>query len=354
MSDEINPKESAGCPLPINSHDTVQLGHGGGGKMTDILVRDLFVWAFSNPALNKRDDSAIVEIDGLSLSFSTDSFVVDPVFFPGGDIGELAVNGTVNDICMSGATPLFISAGFIIEEGFSLDDLKRIVISMKNAATAAGVKIVTGDTKVVNKGKGDKVFINTAGIGIIKHGVIVSPDCINSGDMMIINGGIAEHGIAVLSKREGLSFETSLKSDTVALNGLVNKIINTGGDSVHAMRDPTRGGLAAVLNELAERSNLGIRLKEDRIPIHAAVRSACELLGLDPLYVANEGKLIAVVERDKAESVLRAMKSHPLGRKSEIIGEFVEDNSGVVSLRTEIGGWRIVDMPTSEQLPRIC
>jgi len=340
------------CPLLITEHDTIQLSHGSGGRMMTELVSKLFVWAFDNPALSKQDDQAVVEIDGLKLSFTTDSFVVDPIFFPGGDIGDLAVYGTVNDICMNGARPLYISAGLIIEEGFSMKDLERIVLSMKKAADRAGVTIVTGDTKVVNKGKGDKIFINTAGIGIIEHDYDISSGNLKPGDVIILSGSIADHGIAVMSKREGLSFETPIESDTAPLNGLVAEIIDAGG--ARAMRDPTRGGLAATLNEFAQASSVGIRIREDKIPVRPAVAGACEILGLDPLYVANEGKLVAAVSRENAEAILRAMRTHLLGKGAVIIGDVVADDPGMVSMMTKIGGWRIVDMPVGEQLPRIC
>ncbi|MEW6413220.1 MAG: hydrogenase expression/formation protein HypE [Candidatus Zixiibacteriota bacterium] len=351
MGKTIKP-EDLKCPLPITGHDTIQLSHGSGGRMSNELISKLFVWAFDNPALRKQDDQAVVEVNGLKLSFTTDSFVVDPIFFPGGDIGDLAVNGTVNDICMNGATPLYLSAGFIIEEGFPLKDLQAIVISMKRAASEAGVQIVTGDTKVVNKGKGDKIFINTAGIGLIEHGYDISSSNLKAGDAIILSGTIADHGIAVMSKRENLSFETPITSDTASLNRLVAEIVRVGG--VHAMRDPTRGGVAATLNEFAMASHVGIRIHEDRIPVKPAVAGACEILGLDPLYVANEGKLVAVVSPDKAEAVLAAMKKHSLGVDAVIIGEVVSGQSGMVSMTTRIGGQRIVDMPVGEQLPRIC
>ena len=320
--------------------------------MTNDLISKLFVWAFDNPALNKQDDQAVIEIGGCRLSFTTDSFVVDPIFFPGGDIGELAVNGTINDICMNGATPLYLSAGMIIEEGFPLKDLETIVLSMKKAAESAGIAIVTGDTKVVNKGKGDKIFINTAGIGLIEHEYEISSSSLNPGDIVIVSGTIADHGIAVLSKREGLSFETPIESDTAALNNLVADIIKTG--HVSAMRDPTRGGVAATLNEFAQASNVGIRIYEDRIPVKPAVTGACEILGLDPLYVANEGKLVAVVPPDRAEAVVAAMRLHESGAEAVIIGEVVVDQPGTVIMTTKIGGQRFVDMPVGEQLPRIC
>jgi hydrogenase expression/formation protein HypE len=300
------------------------------------------------------DDQAVVEINGVRLAMSTDSFVVDPIFFPGGDIGELAVNGTVNDVCMSGARPLFLSAGFVLEEGFSLDELRRIVESMRATAERAGVIIVTGDTKVVNKGKGDKIFINTTGIGVIEHGFALSSGNLQPGDILLLSGSIGDHGMAILSRREGLAFETPIASDTAPLNGLVEVILQAGGNGIHAMRDPTRGGLAATLNEFAAASKVGIRIREDRIPVKPAVAGACEILGLDPLYVANEGKLVAVVSREKAEAVLKAMRAHPLAQDAAIIGDVVADRAGLVSMQTKIGAWRVVDMLVGEQLPRIC
>lgn len=342
------------CPLPITKHDTIQLSHGSGGKMMNDLISKLFLWAFDNPYLNKMDDQAVVEINGVRLAISTDSFVVDPIFFPGGNIGELAVYGTVNDVCMSGARPLFLSAGFVLEEGFSLDDLRKIVESMRSAAAHAGVMIVTGDTKVVNKGKGDKIFINTSGIGIVEHGFALSSCDIQPGDVLLLSGSIGDHGMAILSRREGLAFETPIESDTAPLNGLIADIIKAGGDAVHALRDPTRGGLASTLNEFAAASKVGIRIRQDRIPIKPAVAGACEILGLDPLYVANEGKLVAAVAREKAEAVLNAMRGHAFGKDAVIIGDVVADRPGLVSMRTNIGAWRIVDMLVGEQLPRIC
>jgi hydrogenase expression/formation protein HypE len=288
------------------------------------------------------------------LSISTDSFVVDPLFFPGGNIGELAVCGTVNDVSMSGARPLFLTAGFIIEEGFSLEQLRAVVVSMKRAAAKAGVIIITGDTKVVHKGKGDKLFINTSGIGIIDHSFQISGGNLQVGDILLINGGIAEHGIAVLSQRDGLSFESPIVSDAAPLNELIRLIVSAGADAVHAMRDPTRGGVAAVLNEFAASSKVGIRIFENKIPVQAAVAGACALLGLDPLFVANEGKVIVSVSADRAEQVLAAMKTHPLGKDASQIGEVIGEDPGMVTLQTSLGSWRIVDMPVGEQLPRIC
>jgi hydrogenase expression/formation protein HypE len=340
--------------LPIAQHDKIQLGHGSGGKMMNDLIGKLFLWAFDNPYLRKLDDQAVVEIAGVRLAISTDSFVVDPIFFPGGDIGELAVNGTVNDVCMSGARPLFLSAGFVLEEGFALGDLRKVVESMRSAATRAGVMIVTGDTKVVNKGKGDKIFINTTGIGRVEHDFAISSRHLRPGDALLLSGSIGEHGLAILSRREGLSFETPIESDTVPLYGLVEEIVKVGGDGVHAMRDPTRGGLAATLNEFAAASQVSIRIHEDRIPIKPAVAGACEMMGLDPLYVANEGKLVAAVAREKVEAVLKAMRAHPQGSDTVIIGEIIADHPGLVSIQTRLGAWRVVDMPVGEQLPRIC
>jgi hydrogenase expression/formation protein HypE len=346
--------EGRTCPLPITAHDTVQLGHGGGGRLMNDLIRKLFVWAFDNPFLNPLDDCATLPLNGSRLAFSTDSFVVDPLFFPGGDIGELAVYGTVNDLCTSGARPLFMSVGMILEEGFSLEALRRIVTSMQAAATRAGVRIVTGDTKVVDKGKGDKVFINTTGIGVIEHDGALSARNIRPGDRVLLSGSIAEHGMAILSQREGLAFETPIESDAAPLHGLTAAILEAGGAAVHALRDPTRGGVAAALNEFAGAARVGLRLVEARIPIQPPVAGACAFLGLDPLYVANEGKLLAVVAPDKAEAVLAAMRAHPLGQRAALIGDVVAENPGMVSLRTPIGGWRIVDMLVGEQLPRIC
>jgi len=354
MKKEINPEDFASCPLPISSHDTIQLAHGSGGKIMNDLVQKLFLWAFDNNELNRQDDNAVIKINGNRFTFTTDSFVVDPIFFPDSDIGELAVNGTINDISIGGAVPLYLSVGLIIEEGFPLEDLRKIVVSIKNAAHRAGISVVTGDTKVVNKGKGDKIFINTSGIGVIKHNFKIGPEYIKPGDMIIINGGIAEHGIAVLSKREGLTFETTVISDTAPLNDLIAKIVETGAESVHAMRDPTRGGVAATLNEFAASSNVGIRIIEDKIPVKEPVRGACEILGFDPLYVANEGKLVVVASKEKADAVLNAMRGHPLGKEAAIIGDVISESPGMVSMQTGIGGWRIIDMPVGEQLPRIC
>lgn len=342
------------CPLPITGHETVQLAHGSGGKMMNQLIDQLFIWAFDNEHLNQLDDQALLKTTANRLAFSTDSFVVDPIFFPGGDIGELAVNGTVNDVAMCGATPRYLSAGFIIEEGFPLTDLKRIVISMREAARQAGVKIVTGDTKVVNKGQCDKIFINTAGIGLQENDFQISSHNLRPGDNLIVSGSLADHGMAILSRREGLAFETPVQSDTAALNGLIKQILLAGGDAVHAMRDPTRGGLAATLNEFAGNAHVGIKIVQTRVPVKKEVAAACEILGLDPLYVANEGKLVVAVAEARAQAVLEAMQAHDLGADSAIIGKVFSENPGAVHVQTPIGAWRILDMLVGEQLPRIC
>jgi len=352
--EDLRPESFAQCPLPIAQHDTVQLGHGSGGVMMHDLIDRLFRWAFDNPELNRMDDQAVVTIDRNRIAISTDSFVVDPLFFPGGDIGELAVYGTVNDIAMCGAKPSFLTAGFIIEEGFSLRDLQKIVVSMRDAALSCGVTIVTGDTKVVNKGKGDKLFINTTGIGQIEHDFTISGSNIQPDDVIILSGSIAEHGIAVLSQRAGLAFETSIVSDAAPLHELVQVMIAAGGDAVHALRDPTRGGVAATLNEFASSSKVGIRVIEKAIPIQPAVVSACGLLGLDPLHVANEGKLIAAISPKAADRVLAAMRSQPRGASAAIIGSATLSDPGQVQLQTILGSWRMLDMPVGEQLPRIC
>lgn len=350
----LSPEDFSRCPLPIGEHDTIQLGHGAGGRMMQRLIAELFRWAFDNESLNTLDDMAVVTVKGNRLAVSTDSFVVDPLFFPGGNIGELSVYGTVNDVAMSGARPLYLTAGFIIEEGMPLAELKRIVLSMRDAARKAGVQIITGDTKVVHKGKGDKLFINTTGIGVIEHPYRISGSALRSGDKVILSGTIAEHGMAVLSQREGLQFDLPVLSDAAPLYDLVQTMLAAGGEAVHALRDATRGGVAAVLNEFATSSRVGIRVEETAIPVVPAVAGACGLLGLDPLYVANEGKLVAVVSPEKADAVLSAMHAHPLGVNAVRIGEVSADSSSLVSLRTALGTWRILDVPLTEQLPRIC
>ena len=322
--------------------------------MSSDLISKLFLWAFDSPVLARLDDASVLRLGDSRLALSTDSFIVDPIFFPGGDIGELAVYGTVNDVSMSGARPLFLSLAFILEEGFALEDLRRIVESVQRAAGRAGVTVVTGDTKVLNRGKGDKIFINTTGIGVIEHEHDYSSTNLRPGDRVIVSGGIAEHGMAILSRREGLQFETPIESDTAPLNHLVERILGVAAADVRAMRDATRGGLAAVLNEFSTASNVGIWIDEGSIPVNPAVAGACEFLGLDPLHVANEGKMVAVVSEDAAGIVLDAMRSDPLGADAAVIGEVVEDHPGTVLLRSQIGGMRVVEMLSGEQLPRIC
>jgi len=346
------------CPMPLRDYPKIVLGHGGGGKLSNELVENLFLPVFSNETLDELSDAATLDLaellkDGGRVSYSTDSFVIKPLFFRGGNIGHLAVNGTVNDVAMAGAKPLFLSCGFIIEEGFEVESLGRIVASMGEQAKKAGVRIVTGDTKVVDKGKGDGLYINTSGLGIIPKDVNLSPNLARPGDMVIISGEIGLHGIAVMSEREGLEFDAPIESDCTNLNYLVEDILNVTKE-VRVMRDPTRGGIASSLNEIAKASNVGIVLQEAKIPVPNTVRSACELLGLDPFYVANEGKLLAIVAPDKAEEVLAAMRKNEYGTKAAIIGEVSEANPGMVVTKTGIGGTRIVDMQLGEQLPRIC
>jgi len=342
------------CPIPLSDYPAVTMAHGGGGRLTQMLIERMFVPAFKNPTLETLHDGAILKVPAGRVAFSTDSFVVSPLFFPGGDIGSLAVNGTVNDLAMCGAQPLALSCGLILEEGLPMQDLWRVVQSMQQAAAHVGVSIVTGDTKVVDRGKGDGVFINTTGIGVIGRGVNVAPRRARPGDVVLINGEIAAHGIAIMSVREGLSFETELVSDCAPLHDMTASILAAGGEDVHVLRDPTRGGLASTLNEIAAQAQVGIRLREASIPIGDAVRGACEILGLDPLYVANEGKCLVIVARATADAVLAAMRAHPLGRQSAIIGEVTAEERGRVILRSRIGGQRVVDMLSGEQLPRIC
>jgi hydrogenase expression/formation protein HypE len=353
MTEELNPLAFQ-CPIPIQEYPTVLLAHGGGGRLTQMLIERMFLPAFHNPALEILHDGAVVEVEGVRLTFTTDSFVVSPIFFPGGDIGKLAVNGTVNDLAMCGARPLYLSLALILEEGFPMEDLWRVVRSVQEAARKAEVEVVTGDTKVVDRGKGDGVFINTSGVGVIPEGVEIAPRRVRPGDVVLISGAIAVHGIAILSVREGLEFETTLESDTASLNGLVEALLRAAGPQVHVLRDPTRGGVASALNEIAASAGVGIMLEEARIPLWDEVKGACEILGLDPLYVANEGKCLAIVAPEAAEAVLKAMRSHPLGREAAIIGQVVEEHPGAVILRSQVGGKRIVDMLSGEQLPRIC
>ncbi len=333
--------------------DTILLDHGSGGKISHAMFSDLILPLFNNPELAKQDDGAVLDLPKGKLAFSTDSYVVDPIFFPGGNIGDLAVNGTVNDVSMCGAVPLYISVGLIIEEGLSVKDLKIILESMAGAAKKAGVKIVTGDTKVVPRGKADKIFINTSGVGVIPDGVDVSGSRAVAGDKIIVSGTIADHGITILSEREGLKFDSDVQTDSAPLNHMVKSIIDSGCE-IHVLRDPTRGGLGTTLNEIAVQSNVGIKLKEDSLPVRGAVQGTCELLGFDPLYIANEGKLIAIVPEKDANQVLEIIKKDEFGKDAVIVGEVTDQDPGRVVLETLIGGSRIVDMLTGEQLPRIC
>jgi hydrogenase expression/formation protein HypE len=348
------------CPMPASRYDHILLGHGSGGKLTADLIQHLFVPGFGNPVLAALEDQATLRLDGSGngargsrIAFTTDSFVVRPLFFPGGDIGRLAVHGTVNDLAVGGAVPLFLSAAFILEEGLAVEDLRRIVASMRRACDEAGVALVTGDTKVVDRGKGDQVFITTSGIGLVPEGRSLSIRAARPGDCILVSGTLGDHGIAIMSVREGLEFETVLESDTAALNGLVQAMLDAC-PGIRCMRDPTRGGLSSALNELAAASRVGVRLDEAAVPVRPEVHAACEMLGLDPLYVANEGKLIAVVPPDDAGRVLAAMRAHPLGRDASLIGEVVADHPGLVILRSRVGGERVVTLLAGEQLPRIC
>jgi hydrogenase expression/formation protein HypE len=345
------------CPIPIFDHQRIVLGHGSGGKLTADLIAKVFLPAFRNPTLDKMDDQAVLRFGDTRLAFTTDSFVVTPIFFPGGDIGRLAIHGTVNDLAMSGATPLYLSAAFILEEGLPVDDLRRVVESMRAAAAEAGVQLVTGDTKVVNRGKGDQIFITTTGIGIIENGVNISADQARPGDKIILSGTIGDHGMTIMAQREGLEFEGAIQSDCASLNQLVAAMLSTpaeGRDFIHTMRDPTRGGVATTLNELARHANVGIVIDQRSIPVRESVQGTCEVLGLDPLYVANEGKLLAFVVPEMADAVLHRMRQHTLGRDAAIIGEVVDTHPGMVLMKTEIGGTRVLDVMFGEQLPRIC
>jgi hydrogenase expression/formation protein HypE len=352
MSDGLN-FEGWVCPLPLRDHPNIIMGHGGGGKLSAELVEHLFLPAFAEAGAVDMGDAALITVGGMRLAYSTDSFVVRPLFFPGGNIGELAVNGTVNDIAMRGAQPLFLSAGFILEEGMSLDRLAAIAGSMGAAARRAGVKLVAGDTKVVDRGHGDGVYINTSGFGIIPEGVDIGPTRAQPGDVIIVSGTIGDHGIAILSVREGLEFGAPIESDTAPLNGLVADMLDETR-TIHVLRDPTRGGVASALNEIARASQVGIVIDERKLPVQDAVHAACELLGMDPIYVANEGKLIAIVPPADADRLLARMRAHPQGRQAAIIGHVTADHPGIVAARTGIGGTRIVDMMVGEQLPRIC
>ncbi len=341
------------CPIPISDYPKVLLAHGGGGKLMHNLIEKMFSVAFSNDILKQEHDSAQIELTGNKIAFTTDSYVVKPIFFPGGDIGSLAVNGTVNDLSMSGAIPKYLSIGLIIEEGFEMSKLWLVVQSIASAAKDAGVKIATGDTKVVDNGKGDGIFINTSGIGIIEHSLSISPKNIQTGDVIIMNGDIGRHGIAIMAEREGLEFEHRIESDCAPLNEIVQNIISAG-INVHCLRDLTRGGLSSTLNELASSALKEIVIEETSVPVHEDVQGACEILGFDPMYVANEGKFIAIVPEADSKKCLAIMSSHKFGEGSAIIGRVVSGNEAIVKLKSRIGTMRILDMLSGEQLPRIC
>jgi hydrogenase expression/formation protein HypE len=353
VASRVSSIEAAVCPAPIGRYDHIVLGHGSGGRLTADLVAHLFVPGLGGDVLARLEDQATVPIAGGRIAFTTDSFVVKPLFFPGGDIGSLAVHGTVNDLAVGGATPLFLSAAFILEEGLPLTDLRRIVASMRRACAEANVTLVTGDTKVVDRGKGDQVFITTSGVGVVPEGRALSIAAARPGDRVLVSGTLGDHGVAILSVREGLTFETVLESDSAPLTDLVRAMLEAA-PSIRCMRDPTRGGLSSALNELAVASDVGVALDERAIPLRPEVRGACEMLGLDPLYVACEGRLVAVVPKGEADRALAAMRAHPLGARAAIIGEIVADHPGMVTMRSLVGGERVVSMLSGEQLPRIC
>jgi hydrogenase expression/formation protein HypE len=336
--------------------EKITLSHGSGGKSTHNLIEGVFAPAFSNPQLDPMDDAAILALDekGSRLAFTTDTYVVSPLFFPGGDIGKLAVHGTINDLAVAGAEPLYLSAGFILEEGFPIADLRRIVASMASVASEAGVSIVTGDTKVVQRGKADGVFINTAGVGIVRATWPIGQTRLQPGDRVLLSGSIGDHGIAIMLAREALEIESDIESDTAPLHTLVAALLAAAGDGLHCMKDPTRGGVATALNEMALGSEVSIGLDEQSIPVQLEVRGACEILGLDPLTIANEGKLLAIVSPEKSDAALSVMRDHPLGRVASIIGTVQPEPAGMVFLRTDIGGMRVLDMLVGDPLPRIC
>ena len=348
------------CPLPFSRYDRVLLGHGSGGRLTADLIQGLFLPGFQNEILSALEDQATLRLNiadnghqGPRIAFTTDSFVVRPIFFPGGDIGSLAVHGTVNDLAVGGARPLFLSAAFILEEGLALADLKRIVASMHDACLRAGIALVTGDTKVVDRGKGDQIFITTSGIGLVPEGCALSIRAARPGDRILVSGTIGDHGIAIMSVREGLEFETVLESDSASLADLT-RVMLAACPTIRWMRDPTRGGVSSAVNELATAANVGVRLNEEALPLRPEVRGACEILGLDPLYVANEGKLVVVVPAGDADRLLEVMRGHPLGTNSALIGDVVSVHPGMVTMTSLVGGERVVTLLAGEQLPRIC
>ena len=344
---------NASCPIPRSNYAQILLAHGGGGRLMHQLIEDIIVPAFRNPVLDVRHDSAVLDVGGARLAFTTDSYVVRPLFFPGGDIGTLAVNGTVNDLAMSGAKPLYLSASFVLEEGLPVETLQRILASMRRAADAAEVQIVTGDTKVVDRGKGDGIFITTAGVGRIEHALAITPASVRPGDAVLLSGDLGRHGMAIMAVREGLEFETTIESDCAPLAGLVADLIS-GGIQVRCLRDLTRGGLASALIEIAEAGGVQVHIREAAVPVAEEVRGACEILGFDPLYVANEGRFVCFTPEADAEQALRILRSHPLGKEASIIGTVIQKAPALVTLESRIGATRIVDMLSGEQLPRIC
>jgi len=341
------------CPIPMHQYPQVLLAHGGGGKLMHDLIEKMFMPLFANSCLEARHDGAVMNVSGAKLAFTTDSYVVHPLFFPGGDIGTLAINGTVNDLAMCGARPLYLSAGFILEEGVPMETLWRVARSMKQAAEQAGVQLVTGDTKVVDKGKGDGIFINTAGIGLIEHDLTIAPVSVRPGDAVLLSGDLGRHGMAIMATREGLAFESAIESDCAPVAGLVREMLDAGIE-IHCLRDLTRGGLASALVEIAEASARSINVDENAIPVRDDVKSACEILGLDPLYVANEGRFAAFVPESQAERALALLRSHELAREAALIGRIAKGPAGRVVMKTCLGTERIVDMLSGEQLPRIC
>ena len=344
---------NASCPIPQSNYAQILLAHGGGGRLMHQLIEQTIVPAFRNPALDVRHDSAVLDVGGVRLAFTTDSYVVRPLFFPGGDIGTLAVNGTVNDLAMSGAKPLYLSASFVLEEGLPVESLQRILDSMRRAADAAEVQIVTGDTKVVDRGKGDGIFITTAGVGRIEHSLAITPTSVRPGDAVLLSGDLGRHGMAIMAVREGLEFETTIESDCAPLAGVVADLISAG-IAVHCLRDLTRGGLASALIEIAEVAKVHVHIQETAIPVGEEVRGACEILGFDPLYVANEGRFVCFASEADAQRALRILHAHPLGKEASIIGTVSKTATPLVTLESRIGATRIVDMLSGEQLPRIC
>jgi hydrogenase expression/formation protein HypE len=347
------PDFSPVCPIPISQYPHVLLAHGGGGKLMHQLIGRMFLTAFHNPLLETRHDSAVAELTGKKIAFTTDSYVVRPIFFPGGDIGSLAVYGTVNDLAMSGARPVYLSAGFILEEGLPMDTLWRVVCSMRDAAQRCGVQIITGDTKVVDKGKGDGLFINTAGIGIIEHSFVIAPGSVRPGDAVLVSGDLGRHGMAIMAVREGLQFESAIESDSAPVHEIVLELLKAGIE-IHCLRDLTRGGLAGALNEIAEAAGVRIEIAEKSVPVREDVHAACEMLGLDPLHVACEGRFAAFIAAKDAERALQIMNRHAVGTGSAVIGSVAASAAPLVTLKSAIGANRILDMPSGEQLPRIC